>query len=395
MNKTINAALFCLALGFLASPTIVALYHILIIVPALVLIAKNQVTLKLPKSSYFLLGFFIWGVATTLWQADTIINLNKSLQELKFPLFGVLCIYPLAFFINKYPKSPWVTYLKVVSVVIIVAYFVGITKAWFKFDIKHWTYDPSFHGRSDGLTNVMRYGYACGLLFTLGLGIYLNRKHFELKLPKIFYAGLIFSFLGVFAAQTRGAVLGMMVSIPFLIYPYYKRLAIGLVSLGSLFGLVLIVGIATGQFKHRMLNLNDGSNQLRKSQFQAAYYAIAEKPWVGHGSDQFSYQVKRIKLEHQLFEPEYQGHSHNIFLESAASFGIPGFLFIFCFFACWIFEMKSSGHPYLKYTVVAYIMAFVVAGQVENLFENTNSHLMYFVYSFSQVIRINSQKKQS
>lgn len=386
--KWIYWSMVFLALGVISSPTVVSLFHILIAIPAILVFKDSYKEVKIPKSSWFLIALFGWGLISAFVNLDTLVKPGKAFQELKFYLFGWLFIYPLIYFAKNTSAWRWRRLLQILSFVIIVGFFVGISKAWFGFDPVKWRFGD-YHIRSGGFTNYMRYGYASSFLFLLGLSMYFNREKIKniVSGSKLIWAAVIFCFLAIGTAQTRGAVLGLLVALPFLLYRYRPRIAKGLVGLGFLFGITVVAASFTGVIKNRFINIKDGSNTVRMSQFYSAAMAIKDNPVLGLGPDQFSYNVPRIKKEYDIWAKDYSGHAHNIFLEHGANYGVLGIILLFGFLLVWFIEMVSMKSAF-GWAIASYIMAFTAAGQVELLFDNTNSHIMFFIYSLSQAFKL-------
>jgi O-antigen ligase len=229
----------------------------------------------------------------------------------------------------------------------------------------------------------MRYGYASAFLFILGCGIVINKSHFKKVLNlKFFYLALSLCFFAVLAAKTRGALLGIIVGCSFMMLKFKPRLGKALVGLGSIFIAIVIFISFTGiKTDSRFFNIKDGSNKKRMSQFYTAVKSIQEKPIFGLGASQFSYHVTKLKNKYDIWSKEYSGHSHNIFLEHAANYGIPGLILFLGFLAFWGMELLKLGN--FGWVILSYLVAFIAAGQVENLFDNTNSHLLFFIYPLS------------
>ena len=393
--KWMNWALIFLALGFLASPTIVSLFHILFAVPAILLI-KREGFPKLPKSSIALLALVVWGAIATTYNFDTLVKPVKAYQELKFYLIGVLFIPGMIYYFKNASDHQLKRLTSIVSVVIIIAFFVGISKAWFSFDPVKMRFGD-FHERSGGFTNYMRYGYASSFLALFGLNIFINRRGPFFKRyfnAKLFYIATVFCFLAIATSQTRGALLSLIVGFPFTIFFYRRKLALALFGVGGLFAAVVIYCsfINPGVTTSRFLNINQGSNSVRMSQFLTATKVIKEKPIFGLGGNQFSYNVKAYKEKYDIWAKKYEGHTHNIFLEHATSFGVLGAVLLALFFIFWGKEMLTLNGG-VGIAVFSYIVAYVVAGQVENLFDNTNSHLLFFLYTFSQAWKFLDKSK--
>ena len=394
-NKTFKWIMWAqifLAAGFLASPTVVSLYHIVIFIPTLLLL-KDGERFKIPKSGWFLIALTLWGVVCNTVNLDELEKVRKTYDELKFYLSGVLLLVPINYFYQRATAHQIKRMINILSFVVAIAFVVGIVKAYFKFDLL--TFESgTWQSRSDGLTNYMRYGYASAFLFILGLSIHLNfdkaKKYIN---PKLFYMALAMCLLAVFAAKTRGALLALLVGVPFLYLKYRPKIAAGIIAMGIIFISAVLYFTLTGKkAPSRFLNIKDGSNTKRMSQFYSAIKSIEEKPIFGLGAAQFAYHVPRIKKKYDIWSKEYKGHSHNIFLEHAANFGIPGLILFLGFLVFWFVELFGIKTA-LGWGVASYLVAFTVSGQVENLFDNTNSHLLFYIYCLSHVLpRVNKEE---
>ena len=391
--KWMSWAFYFLMLGFLSSPTLVSLFHIIFIVPAIFIFVKGP-KLKIPKSAWVILGLFAWGLISTLINFETLIKPHRAFQELKFYLFGFLFIPGFYFYFQRSTPHQLKKFINMVSFVVIVAFFVGISKSYLGFDpVKMKSGD--YHIRSGGFTNYMRYGYASAFLFLLSVGAFFNREKLkEIINPKWFYPAAFLCFAAIGTSQTRGALLGLLVGGTFLLLkykPFLGKLAIGL---GSLFACVVIYFsfINPAATNIRFLNINQSSNNVRMSQFLSAKKSIQERPIFGLGADQFSYNVKEIKEKYDIWAKNYSGHAHNIFLEHGANYGIPGAALLLVFLITWFFELIKRGDNF-GWVIASYVIAFTVSGQVENLFDNTNSHLLFYIYCLSHVLpRVNKEE---
>ena len=385
LNKTyqfIFWGLIFLFLGLTTSPTVVGGYHIVILIPTLYLFMKGE-RISFSKSSLFLIALFTWGLIATFYNFDTIIKPGKAFQDLKYYAFGVFCILTLKFFFHNAPIKHQKILLKILLFTIIAGFFVGISKAWFGFDIVKWR-AGEFHPRSGGFNNYMRYGYSSVFFLLLGIGAFFNYKKVESIISKRWLTiFLLFNTFAIMAAQTRGAVLGLLIGIPFLLLKYKPKFGKALFLLGFLGIISIGIYSVSKKSSNRYFNINDDSNNVRMSQFYSAYKSIQEKPIFGLGADQFSYNVKAIKERHNIWAKDYSGHAHNIILEHAANYGIPGAILFIGFIFFWFFEMIKSKTD-LGWVVASYIIAFFAAGQVELLFDVINSHIIFFIYSFSQ-----------
>lgn len=377
--------LIFLFFGLTSSPTLVSGYHILIFIPTILLI-KDGARIKLSKSSWALIVLVVWGLIATLYNYNTIIRPSKSYQELKYYLFAILCIFPLTYFLKFTSKKHIKILLNLLLFTIVLGLFVGISRSKFGFDpVKFKFVHGKYHTRIGGFTNYMRYGYSSALMLVIGFGAIFNYdtvKEFVSKRWLVIFCS--FNMMAILLSETRGAILATVAGTSFLLLKYKPRIGKSLISVGVL--AVLAIGIYSFSQKstNKYININDGSNKIRLSQFYSAVKSIQDKPVFGLGADQFSYNVKAIKIKYDIWAKEYSGHAHNIFLEHAANYGIPGLIAFFCFLLFWFIEMIKLKTDF-GWIMASYIVAFVVGGQVELLFDVINSHLIFFLYSYSQL----------
>lgn len=385
--KAIYWSLIFLCLGFLSSPTLVSLFHIVILIPIFICFKRLKPEIQIPKSSWILILLFIWGFVATMANLGDLIKPAKAFQELKFYLYGVGVIFPLIYYFDRATTFEVRRLAKITAFIILLAFINGAIKSYFKFDIVKWTYNPDFHIRTGGFSHYMRYGYASAFLFLIGINAYLNKEYLKnLMSSRLIKIAILICLFAVGTSQTRGGLLALLVSVPFVLLRYKPKLGKALYAIGFAFLALIIFATVTKTFKTRYLNVFQASNKVRMSQFQSALYAMKDSPIVGLGANQLSYNVPKIKEKYDLYRKDYTGHAHNIFLEHGASFGVLGILLLAIFFAIWFFEMLTIGDAF-GWAMASYILAFLVAGQVENLFDNTNSHLMFFLYSLSQAYK--------
>ena len=222
-------------------------------------------------------------------------------------------------------------------------------------------------------------------MFVVGVGALFNLKSITRFVSAKWLATfLIFNLFAVIFSETRGAVLVILSGSSFLLVKYKPLLGKSLVGFGVL--AVITIGIVsyTKSSSSRYLNINDNSNKVRMSQFLSAVKSIQDNPIFGLGADQFSYNVKEIKLKHDIWAKHYAGHSHNILLEHGASYGIPGLVCFVLFLVFWFWELVTK-NTHKSWIIASYLVGFVIGGQVELLFDVINSHLVFFMYSFSKV----------
>lgn len=383
----IELALFFLALGLMTSASLVSVYEVLIWIPTLWLYVRGQYSFKFSKSSWCLIGLTVWGLISMAVNWSEIPDKVFALGELKFYFLGVFLIPPIHYFFENAPIKHIRFLFNLFLVTIILAFFVGIAKAWWGLDLvkMEWT-EPT--ERSGGFYHIMRYGYGSGLIFVLLLSAFFNREKLKDYItPKLFYSALVFCFLAVFTSATRGALLGLIAATPFVIYRYYPKFAKWAVGIG---GLTLVV-ILSGTFLYgeksplRIANLSGASTDVRVSQYQAGLMALQENPLFGLGPGQFGNHSVDIKTRHNIDYVDFISHTHNTFIEHAANLGFVGFLLFVLFIVFWFIEMISLKSAF-GWAIACYLLAYIVSGQFELLFNFANSHLHFFVYTWAATL---------
>ena len=164
-------------------------------------------------------------------------------------------------------------------------------------------------------------------------------------------------------------------------------------AVGGVFFVIVLFFTITQTSQYRFLNVYQGSNSVRLSQWQTALKVIEEKPLLGLGPDQFSYNAIPYKLKYDIPFEYYGSHAHNILLEHGAAYGIVGLIFLIGFFMTWFLELVRLKDD-ISWIFCSYIIGYFCSGQVELLFDVVNSHLLFFMYSLSQVY-IHTKKKAS
>ncbi|HXH29319.1 MAG TPA: O-antigen ligase family protein, partial [Bacteriovoracaceae bacterium] len=251
-------------------------------------------------------------------------------------------------------------------------------------------------GRVKAFTDTMRYGYGSGMILLVILSAILQKEKTRNWLdPRLALAALVVGFVGMYLTYARGALLGFMCGFPFVLY-FYKP------KLGLLFGGLSLLAVLTlggfylygsGNHDSRLLmNKNNTSDGMRRSQWKAAVISIKEKPVLGWGLSNFHSQLKRIKEENDLEFKEYNdAHSHNLFLEIGSGTGIIGLLIFIGWVLCWALEVFKSD-LLTRALVIPFGVAFVISSQFEVTFDANNASMIFFLYAISVAHYKPSQK---
>ncbi|WPU65849.1 O-antigen ligase family protein [Peredibacter starrii] len=378
MNKLTSASFFFLAAGILTSVSILSAYQVLFVIPLCYYsywAIKNN-DYKLPKSAWFLLAFAFVAFISLVINFDVVPKPGKNFGRIKYFLFGVGGIYVLRVWVKETTDKIKTFLTSTFLVSMIVA---GLYAAW-EFFI-------SGEARVSSLTETMRYGYGSAMMLLMLLGSLLHHDKTKNWLNfKLGAVAFLIGFMGMYLTYTRGALLGFLCGLPFLLYFYKPKLGLtlgGLAVLGVL-GLGGMYLFGSGKYESRFLvNKNNSSDVIRRSQWQSAIIAIQEKPVLGWGLSNFHSQLKRIKNQYNLDAKSYDdAHSHNLFLEITSGTGFIGLFFFLGWLISWaIHAFKTGGLN--RALIVPMGVAFVVSSQFEVTFDANNASMIFFVYAIS------------
>jgi len=384
MTKITNVALFFLAAGIFTSVTILSGYQILFAIPLTyyIFLAFKNKEFKLPNSAWFLLAFMAVALISLFLNFDLLPKPSKNFGRLKYFLFGVGGIFVLRAWLQEATD-------KTKKILINTFFLTVIVAASYSF----YYLTKSAYGRARGLTETMRYGYGSGMMLLVLLSAILHHKKlgtwFNYKLA---IGVFIIGFAGMYITYTRGALLGFLCGFPFVIYFFNKKLGYilgGFAALGIL-GLVAVYLFGSGQSNSRfLLNKNNTSDVIRRSQWKAAILATQEKPILGWGLSNFHSQLKRIKYQYDLDAKYYNdAHSHNLFLEVASGTGLVGLFFFLGWIISWAIESFKSSQL-TRSLIIPFGVAFVVSSQFEVTFDANNASMIFFLYAMTMAISFN------
>ncbi len=378
MIKTTNAALFFLAAGIFTSVTVLSAYQILFAIPLAYytyLAVKNK-EFKLPKSAWWLLAFTAVAFISLVINFDVIPKPSKNFGRLKYFLFGAFGIFVMKVWLQEASDKSKKILLNVFFFSILVA---GAVTAYNKFIIGD--------ERPKGLTDTMRFGYGLGMFLLTLLSAILHHKKiksfFDLRFG---IAAFIVGLLSLYMVMTRGAILGFVCGLPFVLYFYRPKwgIAVGIAALLTVGTLGSFYFFGTATEGNRLLQSKDnGSDTIRRSQWQAAYIATKEKPVLGWGFSNFSSQLKRIKNDYDLDHKEYNdAHSHNIYLEVSSGTGLIGLFFFMGWLLTWAWEAFKSNNL-VQAAVIPFGVCFMISSFFEVTFDANNASMIFMLYAMS------------
>lgn len=378
MTKLTTVALFFLAAGYFTSVSILSVYQVLFAIPLAYycyLAIKNK-QIKLPVSAWFLIAFTAIALLSLVINYEYIPKPSKNFGRLKYFVYGIAGIFVFRVWLKEVSDKAKsiLTYTFFLSIVVAACY------AMYNLTI-------SIDGRAKGLTDTMRYGYGSAMILLMMLSMILHHKNFEKWFNwKIAIGIFVVGFVGMYITYTRGALLGFLCGIPFVLYFYKPKLGLTLggLAVAAVLGLVGVYLFGSGNYQSRFLvSKNNGSDHIRRSQWKAAIIATKEKPVLGWGLSNFHSQLKRIKNDYDLDAKEYNdAHAHNLFLEIAAGTGVVGLLAFLGWLVSWAIEAFRAKGMY-RALIVPFGVAFVVSSQFEVTFDANNASMIFFLYALS------------
>lgn len=381
MRNLTSAAIFFLAAGILTSVSILSVYQVLFTIPLIYYsyhaIKKGDV--HLPRSAWWLVGFLVVALLSLVINFDLIPKPSKNFGRLKYYLYGLGGIFVLRVWLaeasDKIKRILSNTFL--FSIIL-----AGVYAIWILY-----TKQPNERVRS--FTDTMRYGYGSAMILIMLLGALLHRSKMANWFDaRIGLAAFVIGFVGMYITYTRGALLGFVCALPFTLYFYRPKLGLSVAGLALILvsvlgGFYLFGDIEKGMGSRFLMNRNNHSDLVRRSQWKAAVIAIQEKPVTGWGLSNFHSQLKRIKETYDLDAKEYNdAHSHNLFLEIATGTGLIGLMFFLGWLITWAWEIYRAG-GLNRALLFPFGAAFVVASQFEVTFDANNAAMIFFLYSLS------------
>jgi O-antigen ligase len=381
MNHLTLASLFVFASFAYVSMSVMALHHVLLLIPGIYFLLHGPK--KLSGSAWCLLALWFIYIVSVLVNIPILQNpLKFHLLKTKYFLFGILGIGAFsALAKQQLDKKKIKLLIHIFLLTTAIASLSGLIAYW-------WGYNPlrmkpACHPeRACGMTG-MYMTYAYGLQFfliaSIGLALDTGKRYCR---PWILYSSLSINALGFFLSYARGATLGLLLALPFFFRRKLKEFIIACVAVGIL-GLItfFIVPSVHDMFvaQGRMQSIST-----RMTQFQGAWYAFLEKPIFGVGFKNYEPLSIAIQKRHGITQP-VSGAAHNNFLEHLASTGFLGFSAFVAFLCFWLVEMWKR-RDIFGLIGVPLIVAFIVSGMGEYTFGDGEILFVLMVfYALTQI----------
>lgn len=402
MGAQVNWQLFSLRLTLLSiwslalfsffSVSASALSHVFIIFPCIYFgweFIKNKES-RFSRSSLFLFGMILFGIISILFAGDITAKF-KIILKLKYFFFGLFAIFPYQKIFETISKkkiflilSSFLLFLSIGNIAGVHALFDGFHYLRMK--------QASDSIRAAGMYGMaITYGYGIEFVVILLLGLLVNfySKITEHVNKYLIWIALITSVIGLYFSYTRGALLALIISLPFLFIKTKKKLfyVLGVVGVIVITAFVTAVFSIKGEMAQNrfLLKAKTESNMIRLSQYQAAIAGFIEKPITGWGYRNFEPNAYDIKERNNIPYKEFYGHAHNNYLEFLVSTGIFGFISIVCFVGFWLWEVWKREDD-LGIILLPFVISFAFSGLFQNTInDGENMFVIMFLYSLSQI----------
>ncbi|MBT6326684.1 MAG: O-antigen ligase family protein [Bdellovibrionales bacterium] len=379
-------SLLVVAAGSFTSISLLALAHILIVIPAVYFTYKRAKQDGLGTSEWALLGMIVSIILSVWINADIIESPWRNIGKSKYFILALMGTFAYREFFQEKISSKKIKILintllittTIASLSGIVAYYTGYNYIKMK--------PACSPNRACGLFGMlMTYAYGVSLFLVILTGVIIHKEKckqwFSMKLV---YFVWIINFTGLILTYTRGAWIGFIIGVPLFFFKENKKKFI-------ICFLVLLIGggltLTFNKFaRSRFLN-SKNSDMLRIAFFQSTLYAVKEKPLLGWGYRNFEPNSKMIKEKYNLYDPTYGGHAHNNLLEHLASTGIIGFIFTLLFYITWAREAYLRNDIFGK-LLFPFVISFIVSGMVQYTFGDAeNLFFIMALYSIFQGTR--------
>lgn len=365
LNKSVYIALWFLAIGAFMSTTVLAGFHIFLLLPILFSL-KDFRFKNLSKSEIIFFLFSIVCLISVAVNQDIEARGFSPMTKVKYYLIAVLAVIPTRKAFEHYIDEKkrillfrgFLGFAILATVAGLIALYTGINPLTFK--------KACHETRNCGMAGMyMNYAHSLNYLMAILFGLIVYKEKITKFIqPKWLY--LIFAFLlfGFLETYTRGAWLGFLASIPFAFLKKNKKLV-----LGGLIG-ILIIGASAFFFipkVHETFTNRQASNDERVGSWKAAIKAFEERPVFGFGLLNFEPHSKELKQKYNLNNAYFQGHAHNIFLEFLSTTGAVGFSLFVLWLFFW-FKESYAGDDIMSLVSLPLIVAFIVAGLTQSTF---------------------------
>lgn len=359
-------SLLMVAIGAFTSITVSSISHILILLPCIFFTYlflkenKKDVLNYFSLSQWCLLGLILLMIFSIIFFWLKYDDSLKHFFKFKYFLLPLLGVFAYREAFKNYidlKKRKILLHLLLISTSVaslsgLIAMVYGLNP------IK--SHMQLFEGRNTGLFYIQPYAYGLSLFLIVLTGLIIHRDKIKeyINTPALITYWVI-NFLGLYFTYARGAWISYFLALPFFFFGkkhFIKALILCV--------LPIVLSIAFNpRAKERFLN-SEVSNSGRIELFKAALYAFSEKPLLGWGFDKFQNNVPYLKEKYNLGHKDMVLKSHNNYLETLATYGIFGFLFLVVFHFSWAYEGFKSKTLIGDINFV-FVISMVISGMVD------------------------------
>lgn len=377
-------SMMILAVSLFFSISLMAGYHILIILPIIFLVNKETLK-KLPASAWCLILLTLAAFLSAVVNHDILVKGYSVLTKTKYYVIAALSIVPLNFYFNEYltgeEKDKKIKTLihvflfaaSLATVSGLIGYFTGFNPLKFK---------EASTSRNSGMFSVaMDFSHQLAFLSALLAPAVLNHKKIAKWISlKWLLISLMISLTGLITTYTRGAILAFLAGLIFV----NKKVAISTLLIAIvIFG---VLSFNNADFIKSQI-IRQQSNSERLGAWLGAIEAFKEKPAFGYGPLNYEPYSKEIKIRHNIVASYFQGHAHNNFFEILATLGVVGFIPFMAWLIFWGLEILRLEPPYLALFFPFYI-TFIVGGLTQMTFNaGASAFFFFFIYSLTHVFQ--------
>lgn len=398
MSKTDNVmttlalcALGSFSLFVFTSNALASSIHILLALPAIFYSYKKfeERDYRLSFSQLSLIFLILFALGSIIAAPD-IANKFKTAFKLKYFFFGITGAIAFQALFDKTEEEKLQKWLKRFLLIFLIAVSVaslsGIIGALSGFNPLR--FKPSGERASGMYGMVMTYGYGIQFVVLILVGMLLYYSEIrEWTKRRVLLIALTLTSVGLVMSECRGAIIGLVLSLPFLFISRSKKLFLflGLAGVILLGGVTSYIALSDGAGNRYFQKFDTRSNMLRVAQYQAAWHGFLERPFTGVGYRNFEKNSVPLKQKYGIIYPDWSGHAHNNFMEILADTGIFGFLSLLAFhFFCFLELLRRK--DIFGRIGPAVVVALFVSGQFQNTITDAeNMYLLMTLYALSQV----------
>jgi len=339
---------------------------------------------RTPMSARFLLLLAFVMALTVLLNWDFYEHPWKAFFRVRYFVIGALSIIPLDFYFNKYltSESQETLLRKLLSLCLLAANaasVLGLICYFTGYNLLRMDY-LEYERNSGTFGSVMAYAHSLAWLSLFMINVCLHRKTLQIKLP---FWYLVFSSIvsleALFTTHTRGAMLAWFLGCLII----KRKIAFA----GLMFFILNSLGTTylNKDFVSKHI-VRPNSNEERIGSWLGAYEAFKMRPILGVGYLNYDSLSRKIKKEHNLPAPYFQGNAHSDCLELLACTGFVGFFCFIIWLGCWMVEIYKRGKLEQSF-VFPFIIAFLISGITQvTLYTSETLIFLMATYALSLVV---------